>query len=255
MATSLEEKVALVTGGGSGIGRATALAFCRQGARVTVADVDIASGEETVDMIKENGGEAVFVKTNVSKAVDVEVMVKNTVRIYGKLDCAFNNAGIEGISFTRTADYPEEIWDRVIDINLKGVWLCMKYELLQMMRQGGGCIINMSSTAGLIGSQVSGAAYGASKHGVIGLTKTSALEYARDGIRVNAVCPAVIRTRMAEKLFSEHPEREAQIAALHPIGRIGTPQEVADVVVWLCSDSAAFVTGHALPVDGGYVVR
>lgn len=256
MSGLLEGKVALVTGGSSGIGRATALAFAREGANVVIAaNKNVKGGQEAVRLIKKAGGEAIFIKTDVSKRTDVELMVKKSVETYGRLDCAFNNAGVEGSPFTHIVDYSEETWDHVISINLKGAWLCMKYEVSQMVRQGSGSIVNMSSTAGLVGSQVGNSAYVASKHGVVGLTKAVALEYAGQGIRVNAVCPAIIRTPMSEKLFGGDPQREAQMAALQPIGRVGTPDEVAAAVVWLSSDAASYITGHALPVDGGLIAK
>ena len=255
MEGKLKGKVSLVTGGSSGIGRASALAFAREGAKVIIGDVRVAGGQETATMIKEARGEAMFVKTDVSKAGEVEAMVHKAIEVYGRLDCAFNNAGIGGKLFTPIADYSEEDWDRLIAINLKGVWLCMRYEIRQMLKQGGGTIVNTSSGAGLVGSRFAGAAYSASKHGVLGLTKTAALEYARNGIRVNAVCPNAIQTPMGDDLFRDDPQREAQIANSLPIGRWGKPAEVAEAVVWLCSDGASFVTGHAMAVDGGYVAQ
>jgi NAD(P)-dependent dehydrogenase (short-subunit alcohol dehydrogenase family) len=190
----------------------------------------------------------------VSKAVEVEALMAQAVSTYGRLDCAHNNAGIEGVE-ARTADYPEDDWDRVIAINLKGVWLCMKYEIPQMQRQGGGAIVNTASLAGLVGA-LRMPAYVASKHGVAGLTKAAALEYAKAGIRVNAVCPGVIRTPMVERFFfSRHPRAESRLTAAEPIGRLGTPEEVAAAVVWLCSDAASFVTGHTMSVDGGMVAQ
>ena len=248
-----EGKAGLVTGAGSGIGRATAMAFADQGAQVVVADLNAAGGEETVRMIEDVGGQALFVQADVSKAGDVEAMIKRTVGAYGRLDFAFNNAGIEGTTLVRTADYTEEAWDRVINVNLKGVWLCMKHEIAQMVLQGGGAIVNTSSVAGLQGSRLAGAAYGASKHGVIGLTKTAALEYAQEGIRVNAVCPGIIETPMLERGFRGDSEVEARFAVAQPIGRVGTAEEVAQAVVWLCSDDASLVTGLAMAVDGGMV--
>ena len=255
MEGKLKGKVALVTGGSSGIGRASAFAFAREGARVIIGDVIVAGGQETVRMIKQSRGEGFFIKTDVSKAGEVEAMVHQAIEVYGRLDCAFNNAGIGGKLFTPIAEYSEEAWDQLIAINLKGVWLCMKYEIRQMLKQGGGAIVNTSSGAGLVGSRFAGAAYSASKHGVLGLTKTAALEYARNGIRVNAVCPNAIRTPMGDDLIRDDPQREAQIANSLPIGRWGTPEEVAEAVVWLCSDGASFVTGHAIAVDGGYVAQ
>jgi NAD(P)-dependent dehydrogenase (short-subunit alcohol dehydrogenase family) len=249
----LDGKVALVTGGSSGIGRATALAFARKGAKVVVADVQFKGGEETAGMIKEAGGEAIFIRTDVSKAVEVEAMVNKTKQTYGRLDCACNIAGIEGV-MASTVDCTEENWDRTIDTNLKGMWLCMKYEIPQMLKQGGGAIVNMASAAGLIGLQ-SFPAYCASKGGIIQLTRVAALEYARAGIRVNAVCPGVIRTPMLERTTGGRPEVEAQFAIMEPVGRMGTPEEVAEAVVWLCSDAASFVTGHPMVVDGGLVAQ
>jgi NAD(P)-dependent dehydrogenase (short-subunit alcohol dehydrogenase family) len=256
MSRFLEGKVILVTGGSSGIGRTTALVLAREGAKVVVADVNRAGGEETVRLIAEADGEAVFVQADVSKASEVKTMVDKTLETYGQLDCAFNNAGIlEGI-FTSTADYPEESWDRVVDINLKGVWLCMKYEIPQMIKQGGGVIVNMSSVAGLFGNKIVGPAYIASKHGVVGLTKVAALEYAQQGIRVNAVCPAIIdNTVMSEDIFGTNPQLETQIKTIYPAGRIGGLSEVAEAVAWFCSDAAPFITGHALPIDGGLLAQ
>jgi NAD(P)-dependent dehydrogenase (short-subunit alcohol dehydrogenase family) len=242
-------KVALVTGGASGIGRASAQLFAKEGASVVVSDVAVEDGEETVRHIEEDGREASFVEADVSKAAQVEALVEWAVEIYGRLDYAFNNAGIEGRMATNTADYPEEDWDRVIEINLKGVWLCMKHEIAQMLAQGGGAIVNNSSVEGLVGLQGT-SAYAASKHGVVGLTKTAALEYAQSGIRVNAVCPGLIRTPMVERYSRGDTEIEAQFAAVEPVGRMGTPEEVAEAVVWLCSEAASFVTGHAMAVDG-----
>jgi len=253
MAGRLEGKVCLVTGGASGIGRATALAFAREGAKVVVSDVAVAGGEETVRLIREAGGEAIFVPCDVSQAADVQALVERTVRAYGRLDCAFNNAGIEGMA-ARTADYSEEVWDRVISIDLKGVWLCMKYEIQQMLRQGGGSIVNTASVAGLVG-WAGAAAYAAAKHGVVGLTRTAALEYAKAGIRINAVCPGFTRTPLLERLTGGREEVEAYLVGLHPLGRMARAEEVAEVVVWLSSDAASFVTGHPLVVDGGMVAR
>jgi NAD(P)-dependent dehydrogenase (short-subunit alcohol dehydrogenase family) len=253
MAGRVDGKVALITGAGSGIGRATALAFAKEGAKVVVADIVVAGGEETVRMIKGAGGEAIFVKTDVTRAAEVEALVKKTVEIYGRLDCAFNNAGIEG-EMAPTADCTEENWDRVVNIDLKGVWLCMKYEIPQMLQQGGGAIVNTASVAGLVGFQGI-PAYVASKHGVNGLTKTAALEYAKSGIRVNSVCPGVIHTPMIERFFSTNPQVSEAMSALEPVGRLGKPEEIGEAVLWLCSDAASFVTGLPMAVDGALTAQ
>ncbi len=254
MAGTMDGKVALVTGAGSGIGQATALTFAREGAKVVVADVNAQGGEETVSKIKESGGESIFVHADVSSATDVEAMVSDTVEAFGRLDFAHNNAGISSQGRGGPShEHPEDLWDRVIDINLKGVWLCMKYEIPQMLEQGGGAIVNTASIAGLVGLRNQGA-YVASKHGVVGLTKTAALEYAQLGIRVNCVCPGYIETPMTAGGLS-NTERRTQILAAEPIGRVGTPVEIAEAVVWLCSDAASFVTGHTMTVDGGYMAQ
>jgi NAD(P)-dependent dehydrogenase (short-subunit alcohol dehydrogenase family) len=251
----VEGKVALVTGGASGIGRATALTFAREGAKLIIADMNEEGGQQTVHMIAENGGEATFVQGDVSQAIAVEAMISKAVETYGRLDCAHNNAGIGSRPRVLLHELAEESWDRVIDINLKGVWLCMKYEISQMLTQGGGTIVNTASIMGLVGSWSRSGAYNASKHGVVGLTKTAALEYATAGIRVNCVCPGYIRTPLLESLLTSQPAMEAQIVARHPIGRMGQPEEIAEAVVWLCSDAASFVTGHTMTVDGGYVAQ
>jgi len=253
MTKQFDGKVALVTGAASGIGRASALAFAREGAKTVVADILVEGGEETVRLIKEAGGEALFVKTDVSKAAEVEALIQKVVDIYGRLDYAHNNAGIEG-TMAPTADCTEENWDRTININLKGIWLCMKYEIPQMLKQGGGAIVNTASVAGLVGFQGL-PAYCASKGGVIQLTRAAALEYAEAGIRVNAVCPGVIRTPMVQRILSIQPEMEAALTTMEPVGRMGEPEEIAEAVVWLCSDAASFVTGHPMVVDGGLVAQ
>ena len=253
MAGQLDGKVALITGAGSGIGRASALAFAREGAKVAVADIVVEGGEETVRMVKEAGGEAFFIKVDVANAADVEAMVNAVVDTYGRIDCAYNNAGIEG-RLASTDEYPEDVFDKVIDINLTGVWLCMKYELPHMLKQGSGAIVNTASGAGLIG--VAGmSAYVASKHGVVGLTKTAALEYAKSGIRVNSVCPGLIQTPMVERITADQPQLGEALVAAEPVGRTGKPEEIAESVVWLSSDAASFVTGHAMSVDGGFVAQ
>ena len=253
MAGVIDGKVALITGGSGGIGRASSLEFARQGAKVVVADLLVEAGQETVQLIRAAGGEATFVKTDVTEAAQVKALVGQTLETCGRLDCAFNNAGIEG-GMAKTGDYTEDRWDQVIAINLKGVWLCMKYEIQHMLGHGGGAIVNTASVAGLVGFRY-GPAYVASKHGVNGLTRTAALEYAKAGIRVNAVCPGVIRTPMFERGVQKNPGLEERFAAVHPIGRIGQPEEIARAVVWLCSAAASFVTGTQLPVDGGFVAQ
>ncbi len=252
--SQLQDKVALVTGGASGLGRSAALLFAREGARVVVGDLDVDGGQETVLQIEEAGGAAISVTADVTQSAAVEAMVSRTVETFGRLDCAFNNAGIEGAVGTSTAEYTEEEWDRVVNVDLKGVWLCMKYEITQMLEQGSGAIVNTSSVAGLVGLRGS-SPYVASKHGVVGLTKTAALEYAQQGIRVNAVCPGVFRTPLVERIIARVPGREQEYMNAQPIGRLGRPEELAEAVVWLCSDAASFVTGHAFPVDGGFVAK
>jgi NAD(P)-dependent dehydrogenase (short-subunit alcohol dehydrogenase family) len=248
---SMDGRVALITGAASGIGRATALAFAQRGAKVAVADIDQDGGEETVRMITDTGGEAIFIRTDVSQAADVEAMVETALARFGRLDYAFNNAGVEGQQ-AKTAESTEANWDRVLGINLKGTWLCMKYELPSMLAQGKGAIVNCSSVAGL-GGFAGITAYDASKHGVIGLTKTAALEYATDGVRINAVCPGVIDTPMIDRFTGGDAAAAAGMEKIEPVGRMGRPEEVAAAVVWLCTDDASFVTGIAMPVDGGYV--
>lgn len=242
-------KVALVTGGSSGMGRASALAFAREGANVVVADTSVEGGEETVGRIKEMGAAALFVPTDVSQATAVEALVNTAIATYGRLDCAFNNAGINEEHGPLT-DCTEAQWDRIISINLKGIWLCMKYEIPHMLKLGGGAIVNTASVVGLTGGR-SFPAYVASKHGIIGLTKAAALDYGKNGIRVNAVCPGTIYTPMYEHRIGDDPETTARIISEIPLGRLGQPEDVAEAVVWLCSDAASFVTGHSLVVDGG----
>ncbi len=254
MPQEFDGKVALVTGGSSGIGRAASIAYAGRGAKVVVADVDAQGGEETVGMIREAGGEAAMVQADVSIASQVQAMVDGTVGLYGRLDFAFNNAGVAGRDIARTSDYSEDDWDRVIGINLKGVWLCMKAQIPQMVRQGGGAIVNTASVAGLVGI-IGTCAYIAAKHGVAGLTKAAALEYADAGIRVNAVAPGYIRTPLYEAILDQLPGYEDRVVARHPLGRLGTPEEIADAVVWLSSEASSFVTGHVMPVDGGYLAQ
>jgi NAD(P)-dependent dehydrogenase (short-subunit alcohol dehydrogenase family) len=249
MTRDLEGRIALITGGTSGIGRDTAVLFAKAGAKVVVTGRREAEGNETVELVRAAGGEALFVKGDVSKAVDVEMFVKKTVEKFGRLDVAFNNAGIEGV-WVPIISQTEEDWDRTIDINPKGVWLCLKYEVRQMLKQGGGgAIVNMSSVAGLMGS-AGAATYCASKHGVMALTKTAALENARSRIRVNVVCPAVIEPAMGDRIFGA-PEVNKYAVGLHPIGRFGKPMEVAEAVLWMSSERASFMTGQSLVLDGG----
>ncbi len=252
MENVLEGKVALVTGGGSGMGRASALEFAAQGAKVLVADYVPEGGERTAAVIRDKGGEAVFVQVDVSNPAQVEAMIRKAVDTWGRLDFAHNNAGIEGL-LGPTADGTLENWNRVLATNLTGVWLCMKSEIAQMLKQGGGAIVNTASAAGLHG--VEGlSAYCASKHGVVGLTKAAAKEYAKAGIRVNAVCPGPIETPMLRRIYDvSRVIAPASTAGGTPMGRTGKPEEVTRVVVWLCTEAASYVTGIAMPVDGGYV--
>lgn len=253
MAQSLKGKTALVTGGSSGIGRAAAIAFATAGANVVVADVDEAGGAETIALLKNLSGNGHFVAADISRSNEVEALVKATVEKYGSLDCAFNNAGIQG-DLSPTAECSEENWDRITGINLKGVWLCLKFEIAQMLKQGGGAIVNNASNFGLVGSNGM-PAYSAAKHGVVGLTKTAAIEYAQSGIRVNAVCPGPVQTPLVDKIVARQPEIVDAITSREPIGRMGRAEEIATAVVWLCSNEASFVVGSVLPVDGGYVAQ
>ncbi|WEL18709.1 MULTISPECIES: glucose 1-dehydrogenase [unclassified Halorhabdus] len=248
--SELQDGVAIVTGGSTGIGAATARRFADEGASVVVADVNVEDGEGTVAEIVEDGGEATFVEVDVSDPAEVEAMVETTVDTYGGLDFAVNNAGIEGEN-AGTADQPLENWEQVIDVNLKGVFLGMQAEIDAMLEDGGGAIVNMSSIAGQVGFP-NLTPYVASKHGVIGLTKTAAVEYSEAGVRVNAICPGVIETPMVEATDQEMIE---QTIAATPIGRLGEPPEIGDAAVWLCSEEASFVTGESLVIDGGYVTQ
>jgi NAD(P)-dependent dehydrogenase (short-subunit alcohol dehydrogenase family) len=248
-----QNSVAFITGASTGIGRATALAFGRSNTQVAVVDVNEDAGLQTVETIKASGGKAQFVECDVSRDDEVQNAIEKTVKVFGRLDFAFNNAGIEG----RQAFTPEcsvENWNQVIDINLKGVWLCMKHQINQMLKQGHGSIVNCSSIAGLIGFPGI-PAYVASKHGVIGLTKTAALEYAKQNIRVNAICPGVIQTPMIERFVHGEAQVRKQLVEGEPIGRVGEPEEIAAAALWLCSDGSSFITGHSLAVDGGWVAQ
>jgi NAD(P)-dependent dehydrogenase (short-subunit alcohol dehydrogenase family) len=253
MAGLLDGKSALITGGGGGIGRATALAFAREGARVAVADLIMEAARETVALVNAAGGQAISLPGDMSKDGDVRTMIEAAVATYGRLDCAFNNAGIAGwqvdAAGKKTAEWSEEAFDRMIAVNLKGVWLCMRHELPQMQAQGGGAIVNTGSIAGLVGLPTS-SAYVAAKHGVIGLTKTAALEYADANIRINAVCPGYIQTRMTGPAMQMRGEA---ILAQTPLKRMGNPEEIAEMVLWLCSERASYVTGAAYNVDGGWM--
>jgi len=251
--THMEGKVALVTGAGSGIGRETALAFARAGAKVVVSDIVVEGGEETVRMVQGEGGDAIFVKCDVAQEADVKALIAKAVETYGRIDYAHNNAGIEGMAGP-CAECTEENWDRTLGINLKGVWWCCKYEIPQMLKQGGGAIVNTASVAGLVGFPGI-PAYTASKHAVVGLTKAIALDYAKENIRCNAVCPGVIHTPMVDRFSGGTQEGLDAMAAMEPVGRLGEPSEIADAVVYLCSDQATFVTGIAMPVDGAFVAQ
>jgi NAD(P)-dependent dehydrogenase (short-subunit alcohol dehydrogenase family) len=250
---SLSGKVAFVTGAGSGIGRATAVAFARAGADVAVVNRGQEGADEAARQVKEVGEGALAVRADVSRAEDVRRATEETISGFGRLDFAFNNAGIEE-KISATADIEVEEWDRVIGVNLRGVFLAMKYQIPQMLRQGGGAIVNSGSVSGLVGDQ-GVAAYTASKHGVVGLTKTAALDYAASNIRINAVCPGATETPMLQRLSGGTRESRERMLSLEPIGRLAKPEEIANVVVWLCSDGASYVTGHALAVDGGFTIR
>lgn len=247
-------QVVLITGAAGGIGRAAVRAFARAGARVVAVDLDEAGAQQAAELARAEGAESLAVQADVASSASVQAMVAAAVARFGRLDAAFNNAGVE-LEGVPTHEADEALFDRTIGINLKGVFLCMKYQLRQMLAQGGGgVIVNTASVAGLVGAATM-PAYAASKHGVVGLTKSAALEYAKKGIRVNAVCPGVIRTAMTERAVAQRPEREAFINNLHPMGRIGEPEEIAATALWLCSPAASFITGQALAVDGGMLAR
>jgi NAD(P)-dependent dehydrogenase (short-subunit alcohol dehydrogenase family) len=246
-------KVVLVTGGASGLGRGSAIALAKEGAKVVVADVAASEAEATAQAITAAGGQAIFVKADVTQSSEVDAMIQTTIEAFGRLDFALNNAGIDGVR-ARTADYPEEVWHQVLNVNLTGVFLCMKSELAVMVKQGSGVIVNMSSVAGVTGFP-GHAAYTASKHGVIGLTKTAAIDYAKVGIRINAICPAYTRTPMLDRMLGQNPALEAKLISRVPLRRLGTTAEIAQAAIYLFSDAAAFITGHSLVMDGGIMAE
>lgn len=251
METPFKNKVALITGGTSGIGKATAIAFAKKGAKVVVVDKN--EDSEALYFIKKIAEKMLFIQCDISNSTEVKLMIEKIITTFGRLDYAFNNAGIEG-RVAITAACSEENWDNTLNINLKGIWLCMKYEIPEMLKHHKGVIINCASVAGLVGFYGS-PAYVASKHGVIGLTKTAALEYAKEGIRINAVCPGIIDTPMIDRITKNNKETEKQFAKMEPVGRFGSPEEIANAVIWMCSDEASFVTGHPMVIDGGFVAQ
>ena len=248
-----DQKVAIVTGASSGIGRATAVALAKQGVKVTVAARRAKEGEETVHLVKEAGSEGTFVKTDVANEDNVKSLIEKTVKMYDRLDYAFNNAAIPEIT-TPLIEQTSNVFDQIMNVNVKGVWLCMKYEIPEMIRSGGGAIVNTSSGAGVIGIPQQ-PVYSASKHAVLGMTKSAALEYAKSGIRINAIAPGLVETEMLERVAEDNKQLIESLKSKTPIGRIGDPQEIANAVVWLLSDKASFVLGHTLLVDGGIVSR
>ncbi len=249
----MDGKVALVTGAGSGIGRQSALTFAREDCAVVVADLVADAGEETVAMIRDGGGEAIFVPVDVSRSDEVRAMVDRAIEFYGRLDVAVNNAGIAGQPAS-LHECSEDDWDRIMAVNLKGVWLCLKFEIPPMVAQGSGVIVNVASVVGLVG-QPDLTPYVASKHGVIGLTKQAAIEYARFGLRVNAVCPAIVDTPMTKRFTGGNLETLSPVISRYPVGRIAGPQEVAEPIVWLCSEAASYINGHSLVIDGGFIAQ
>jgi NAD(P)-dependent dehydrogenase (short-subunit alcohol dehydrogenase family) len=248
-----DQKVAIVTGGSSGIGRATAVALAKEGVRIIVGDRRANEGEETVQIVKEAGGDGICIKTDVANEDDVKALVEKTVKVYGRLDYAFNNAGIAETPTSLVEEKPSD-FDKIMDVNVRGVWLCMKYEIPQMIQRGSGAIVNMSSGTGLIGSPQN-PIYDASKHAVLGLTKSAAVGYAKSGIRINAIAPGGVKTDMALQVAEDNKQFMETLKSMHPIGRFAEPEEIANAVVWLLSDKASFVVGHTLLVDGGLISR
>ena len=253
MPDRLKDKIALITGGSSGIGRAASQLFSQEGAKVVIADINVDGGEETVQSINNAGGEARFIRTDVSKSAEVEALIKKIIEIYGGLDCAYNNAGILG-DIVSTVDHTEENWNRTIETNLKGTWLCMKYEIPPMLDRGSGSIVNTTATTGLFIGGKYRCAYSASKAGIVSLSKVAALEYAEYGLRVNVICPSA-RTPLMEQFFEMNPAAEADFTAQMPMGRIFAPEEIVEGALWLCSDASSFVTGHVLAAEGGFLCR
>lgn len=254
MRGKLQGKVALVTGGAGGIGRATAHAFVREGAKVAVVDLDVGAAKAVADELVAAGGEAIAIATDVSQSEQVAAMVAQVVAKFGRLDVAFNNAAID-LEHEPLHKATEDLFDRLVNVNIKGTWLCMKHEITQMLAQGGGGAIVNTASIGGVGAAPRQPIYGATKHAVVGMTQSAGVEYGRKGIRVNAVCPGVIRTAMMERAVERDPRRAQHIEQIHPIGRLGEAEDIARAVVFLCSDDAAFIVGHALPVDGGYLAR
>jgi len=254
MSDRLNNKVALVTGGSSGIGRAAAQLFAREGAKVVIADINVEGGEETLRSVRDAGGEAHFIRTDISNAVDVEELINKVIDLHGKLDCAYNNAAIFG-ELLSIVDHTEETWGQAIETNLKGTWLCTKYEIPQMLKQGSGSIVNVTASSGIKSGRPFLAAYATSKAGIISLSKVAAMEYAEYGLRINVICPSHVRTPMLEQFFVQRPEIEADFIQQAPMGRLATTEEVAEGALWLCSDASSYVTGHVLAVDGGFLAR
>jgi NAD(P)-dependent dehydrogenase (short-subunit alcohol dehydrogenase family) len=252
MPTHMNGQVALVTGCAAGIGRAIAMEFASHGARLVLGDIEAAGGEETAQLVRAAGCEAIFMRADVTRSADVAALVAEGVSRFGALDYAVNNAGIEGALMVPVADYPEATWDKVLSVNLTGVFLCMKHELPHLVKSGGS-LVNIASVAGLSGG-IMGSAYFASKHGVVGLTRAAALEYAQKGVRVNAIAPGIVDTPMTQRSIGHDERAMARAKGMHPLGRLATAEEVARAAVWLCSPAASFITGHTLPVDGGYLV-